>query len=241
MSFKQGSPRPRTKVKGAAEINLSGVFKGWSWVQQKRKGVSVSLYVINRTNKKNNSTMCVCRMAKAFRATAWAQGMPCRGGWRGMLLPPCAAHGPRCTSRSGLPSNFWRSTGDSSPKTHLPTCRLWYTQRLQIPVQKKRKNTPNTTTAWQRPPAPAAQSVWMLALSSAPRAACAGSSPFPSRGALAASAKGFRLITRSSLSPASEIRGTARQQSKSLVRMRFTCRDGFRMCHGEEQQKHRVC
>lgn len=36
-------------------------------------------------------------------------------------------------------------------KTHLPTCRLWYTEHLQIPVQKKtRKNTPNTTRAQQR-------------------------------------------------------------------------------------------
>lgn len=129
-------------------------------------------------------------------------------------------------------------------KTHLPTCRLWYTQHLQIPVQKNRKNTPNTTMAQRRPwasSAPAAQRVWMLALTSVPWATFAGSSLVPSWGVLAASAKGFRLITRSSLSPASEIRGTARQQSKSLVRMRFTCRDGFRMCHGEEQQKDHVC
>lgn len=95
--------------------------------------------------------------------------------------------------------------------------------------------------AQQRPQASsaaAAHTVWMLALTSA-QAACASSSLFPSGGALAA--KGFRLITRSSLSPASEIKGTVRQQSKSLVRTRFTCRDGFRMCHREEQQKHHVC
>lgn len=89
--------------------------------------------------------------------------------------------------------------------------------------------------------APAAQSVWTLALTSALRGTCARSSLFPSEGALAASAKGFRLITRSSLSPASEIKGTARQQSKSLVRTRFTCQDGFRTCHGKEQQKDHVC
>lgn len=95
--------------------------------------------------------------------------------------------------------------------------------------------------AQQRPQVPsavAAHSVWTLALTSV-RAACASSSPFPSGGALAA--KGLRLITRSSLSPASEIKGTVRQQSKSLVRTRFTCWDGFRMCHREEQQKQQVC
>lgn len=30
-------------------------------------------------------------MAKAFRATAWAQGMPGRGGRRGMFLPPTSS------------------------------------------------------------------------------------------------------------------------------------------------------
>lgn len=132
----------------------------------------------------------------------------------------------------------------SSLKTHLPTCRLWYTKHLQIPVQKKPGKTPQIPQELSRGivcSAPAAQSVCTLALASVLRGPCAGSSLFPSEGALAASAKGFRLITRSSLSPASEIKGTARQQSKSLVRMRFTCRDGFRTCHGEEQQKDHVC
>lgn len=165
-----------------------------------------------------------------------------------MLLPSVGSlscchrcHSPRYTTSSDFPSNIWRSTG--SLETHLPTCRLWYTEHLQIPVQKIRKNTPNTTRAQQRHhlSAPAAQSVWTLALTSALRGTCARSSLFPSEGALAASAKGFRLITRSSLSPASEIKGTARQQSKSLVRTRFTCQEGFRTCHGKEQQKDQVC
>lgn len=129
-------------------------------------------------------------------------------------------------------------------KTHLPTCRLWYTEHLQIPVQKKPGKTPQIPQELSRGiicSAPAAQSVWTLALTSALRGTCSRSSLFPSEGVLAAGAKGFRLITRSSLSPASEIKGTARQQSKSLVRMRFTCRDGFRTSHGEEQQKDHVC
>lgn len=175
--------------------------------------------------------------------------MPCHGGWLWMLLPPVGSlshchccHSPRCTPSSDLSSNIWRSTG--SLKTHLLTCRLWYTKHLQIPVQKKTGKTPQIPQELSRSivcSAPAAQSVCTLALTSAPRGPCARSSLFPSEGVLAASAKGFRLITRSSLSPASEIKGTARQQSKSLVRMRFTCRDGFRTCHREEQQKDHVC
>lgn len=81
--------------------------------------------------------------------------MPCHGGWLWMLLPLVGSlshchhcHSPRCTPTSDLSSNIWRSTG--SLKTHLPTCRLWYTEHLQIPVQKKGKNTPNTTRAQQR-------------------------------------------------------------------------------------------
>lgn len=38
---------PASGVQGAVEIDLSGMFKGWSWAQQKRKGVSVLLYAIN--------------------------------------------------------------------------------------------------------------------------------------------------------------------------------------------------
>lgn len=70
--------------------------------------------------------------------------MPCHGGGCGCSFLPSAAHpitgaahGPRCASSSSLPSNIWRSPG--SLKTHLPTCRLWYTQHLQIPVQKTGK------------------------------------------------------------------------------------------------------
>lgn len=83
------------------------------------------------------------------------EGMPCHGGWLWMFLPPVGSlshrhhcHNPRCTPSSDLSSNIWRSTG--SLETHLPTCRLWYTEHLQIPVQKTRINTPNTTRAQQR-------------------------------------------------------------------------------------------
>lgn len=132
---------------------------------------------------------------------------------------PIAAHGPRCICSSDLPSTIWRS---EDPPPHL---QVMVHTAFTNTSAKTRKNTPNTTMAQQRPwasSAPAAQRVWTLALTSVPWTTCAGSSLVPSWGVLAASAKGFRLITRSSLSPASEIRGTARQQSKSLVRMRFT-------------------
>lgn len=112
--------------------------------------------------------MCVCRMANAFQGeedvrgrtlhTRWQEhrGMPCHGAWLWMLLPPVGSlfhchrcHSPRPTPSSDLSSNTWPSTG--SLKTHLPTCRLWYTKHLQILVQKKnRKNTPNTTRAQQK-------------------------------------------------------------------------------------------
>lgn len=61
---------------------------------------------------------------------------------------PTAVTATAPDAHPALSSNIWRSTG--SLKTHLPTCRLWYTQHLQIPVQKTRKNTPNNTRAQQR-------------------------------------------------------------------------------------------
>lgn len=60
-----------------------------------------------------------------------------------------AARGPRRASSTDLPSDVWWSTG--SLKTHLPTCRLWYTQRLQMPVQKTGK-TPQIPQRLSRGP-----------------------------------------------------------------------------------------
>lgn len=201
--------------------------------------------------------MCVCRMANAFQGedvrgrtlhTRWQEhrGMPCHGGWLWMLLPPFGSLSHchrchRCTPSSDLSSITGGLQLPEDPPPHLQV--MVHKAFTNTSAKKTRKNTqiPQELSRGIVCSAPAAQSVCTLALASVLRGPCAGSSLFPSEGALAASAKGFRLITRSSLSPASEIKGTARQQSKSLVRMRFTCRDGFRTCHGEEQQKDHVC
>lgn len=84
------------------------------------------------------------------------------------------------------------------------------------------------------------QSVCLLILASMPKVCWTGNSPLSPSWALAASARGFRLMTRSSFSPASEIRGTARQQSKSLVRIRFTCQDRFGVRNREGKQEHQI-
>lgn len=140
------------------------------------------------------------------------------------------AGGPRCASISEPSQQYLavsRLTEDPPP--HLQV--MVHTAFTNNQCKKQEKHPKYHNSSAEAPgtacSTPAAQRVWTLALTSAPWATCAGSSLFPSGGALAAGAKGFRLITRSSLSPASEIRGTARQQSKSLVRMRFTCRDGI--------------
>lgn len=172
--------------------------------------------------------------------------MPCHGGWLWMFLPPVGSlshrhlcHSPRCTPSSDLSSNIWRSPEDPSPHLQVMVHRAFTNTSAKKPG--KTPQIPQELSRGIICSAPAAQSVWTLALTSALWGTCSRSSLFPSEGVLAAGAKGFRLITRSSLSPASEIKGTARQQSKSLVRMRFTCRDGFRTSHGEEQQKDHVC
>lgn len=65
-----------------------------------RKGVSVLLYVINQANKKENSTMCVYRMAKAFQVRRMLKAGPhtpqCHGAWLWMLLPPASSSPHRC-------------------------------------------------------------------------------------------------------------------------------------------------
>lgn len=89
---------PAPGAQGAVEIDLSGVFKGWSWAQQKRKSVSVLLYAINQANKKQNSTMCVYKMAKAFRLRRMSEAGPRAPRRLRMLLPPVGSspHHRRC-------------------------------------------------------------------------------------------------------------------------------------------------
>lgn len=180
---------PAPGVQGAVEIDLSGVFKGWSWAQQKRKSVSVLLYAINQANKKQNSTMCVYKMAKAFRLRRMSeagpcaprrpgcQGMPCHGGWLRMLFPPVGSspHHRRCprpeTRIQHWPSQrrlvVYRLTEDPPP--HL---QVMVHTAFTNASAKNRKNTPNTATAQQRPRAPSA----LLPLLRA-----SGRSPWPRR------------------------------------------------------------
>lgn len=46
-------------------------------MEHNRKGVSVLLYAINQANKKENSTMCVYRMAKALQVRRMLEAGPC--------------------------------------------------------------------------------------------------------------------------------------------------------------------
>lgn len=110
---------PAPGVQGAAGIDLPGVLKGWSWAQHKMKGISVLLYVINWANKEHNSTMCVCRMAKAFQGEEDVRGRTLHTRWqehRGMAVD--------------APSSRWQSVPlPSLPQTHT---QLWPFQQYLV-------------------------------------------------------------------------------------------------------------
>ena len=176
MFFKQDSPQLCTgECQGLRKSIYQERLKDGAGHNRKEKAFQSCCMCLTEQTRNIISTMCVYRVAKAFRVRRMSEagprtprqpgrrGMPCHGGWLWMLLPPVgsSSHRRRCprpeTCIQPWPSQqylaVYRRQLTEDPPPHL---QVMVHVAFTNTSAKNRKDTPNTTTAQQRPRAPSA-------------------------------------------------------------------------------------